>query len=195
MDRQHARGLTLIEILMTIAVLSLAVAMAIPSMSQTGVLRVQAAVRTIASDVALAQTEAMAYQSRRAVYFGAVVDDPATPTFRAGNGYAVVEPTGTSLELGTLGQYALTLPENQNRPFSRDFASRDVFGGAEVVNPDFDGDAVLIFDELGGPLRDLTGPDPSVGGAVEVRAPDLDLLYRLTIQPMTGQLRVERVTP
>jgi prepilin-type N-terminal cleavage/methylation domain-containing protein len=178
MDRQHARGLTLIEILMTIAVLSLAVAMAIPSMSQTGVLRVQAAVRTIASDVALAQTEAMAYQSRRAVYFG-----------------AVVEPTGTSLELGTLGQYALTLPENQNRPFSRDFASRDVFGGAEVVNPDFDGDAVLIFDELGGPLRDLTGPDPSVGGAVEVRAPDLDLLYRLTIQPMTGQLRVERVTP
>ncbi len=193
MSPQRERGLTLIEILVTVAVLSLAVAMAIPSMSQTGVIRVQSAVRTIASDVALAQTEAMAFQSRRAVFFGAVLDDPSVPTFRSGNGYAVVEPTGTSLSMETLGQYALTLPENRTRPFARNFSTQDVFGGAEIANADFDGDAVLIFDELGGPLRDLSGPSPSAGGTVEVRAPALDLLYRLTVQPMTGQLRVERV--
>ncbi len=66
------RGLTLIELLVTVTVLSIAVALVIPSVSQTGVLRVQAAVRTIASDIAAAQTEAMAFQSRRAIYFGAV---------------------------------------------------------------------------------------------------------------------------
>jgi hypothetical protein len=50
-------------------VLGISAAMLIPSMSQTGVLRVQAAVRTVISDIVFAQSDAVAFQQKRAIVF------------------------------------------------------------------------------------------------------------------------------
>jgi prepilin-type N-terminal cleavage/methylation domain-containing protein len=184
------RGLTLIELLITVTVLSIACAIAIPSISQTGVLRVQSAVRTIASDIAQAQTEAMAFQTRRALFFGAVASDPSGSAFKAGNGYAVVEPTGTSLALDELQNYRLYMPEDPGVAYARSFANDTRYGGAEIVDADFDGQVYLAFDELGGPLKSLATPEPGSGGTVRIESPGYGVAYVITVEAMTGRVDV-----
>lgn len=187
------RGLTLIEVLITVTLLSIAAALVIPSISQTGVLRVQSAVRTIAADIAQAQTEAMAYQTRRALYFGAVPTDSSGSTFEAGNGYAVVEPTGNSLALDSLQNYRLYMPEDQGRVFARNFTDDTRFGGATIVDADFDGEVYLAFDELGGPLKSLNSPAPGSGGTVVIESAGYGVAYTITVEAMTGRVDVSLV--
>src|SRR5688572_202575 len=64
-----ARAYTLVEMLVVVAILGIAGALVIPSMGQAGVLRIHAAVRTLVSDLTFVQTDALAYQQRRAVIF------------------------------------------------------------------------------------------------------------------------------
>lgn len=185
------RGLTLIELLVTVTVLSIAVALVIPSVSQTGVLRVQAAVRTVASDIANAQTEAMAYQTRRALYFGAVASDDGAK-YEAGNGYVVVEPTGETLGIDSLQDYVLFMPEEQGRPFVRDF-SDSRFGGAQIVEAEFNGEPYLVFDELGGPLSSLGSLEPGSGGTITIEALQYGIAYEISVEGMTGRVDVEAI--
>jgi len=56
----------------TVVVLGIAGALIIPAMGQVDVLRAQAAVRTLVSDITFAQADAAATQERRAILFGAV---------------------------------------------------------------------------------------------------------------------------
>ncbi len=193
MRLSERRGLTLIELLVTMTVLAVAAALVIPSVGQTGVLRVQSAVRTIASDIALAQTEAMAFQTRRALYFGAVPTDAAGTSFEAGNGYAVVEPTGTSLTLDNLQDYMLYMPEKPGEPFARVFDGGVRYGGATIDSADFDGNPFLAFDELGGPLRSLATGEPGTGGTIIVESPGFDVAYEITVEAMTGRVHIELV--
>ena len=64
-----ARAYTLIEILVVVVVLGICAAVAIPSMSSASVLRAQAAVRTLVSDITYAQSDALAFQVGRAILF------------------------------------------------------------------------------------------------------------------------------
>lgn len=187
------RGLTLIELLVTVTVLSIAVALVIPSVGQTGVLRVQSAVRTIASDIAAAQTEAMAFQSRRAIYFGVVPVDAEGSAFVAGNGYVVVEPTGTSLTIDNLSQYMLYMPESPGKPYARVFDGGMRYGGAIIDDADFDGNPYLAFDELGGPLKSLSTGQPGAGGTITITAPDFGVAYAITVEAMTGRVDIDLI--
>ncbi|MEO1129637.1 MAG: prepilin-type N-terminal cleavage/methylation domain-containing protein [Planctomycetota bacterium] len=187
------RGLTLVELLVTITVLSVAALLVIPSMSQTGVLRIQAAVRTITSDIAFAQTEAMAFQSRRGIYFGVTPVDEAGTAFASGNGYVVCEPTGSELTTDNVQQYMLYLPEDPSKPFARTFDNEMLYGGAEIESAEFDGGSALFFDELGGPLAALDSTEPGSGGVIRIVAEDFGLEYELTVEAMTGRVDVNRV--
>jgi prepilin-type N-terminal cleavage/methylation domain-containing protein len=193
------RGLTLIELLVTVAMMSIAAALVIPSMNSSGVLRVQAAARTIVSDITLAQTEAMAFQVRRGILFGAVLNDEGA--YEAGNGYVVTEPTTQPISLANVGTYALTFPDSPTDPYAVDFDRESQrFGGAVISNPGFDGESVLMFDELGAPLRLVTpsgGGSPealaSNGGGLDIVAPGIDVTYRVTVDALTGRVDVIRV--
>ena len=189
------RGLTLIELLITVTVLSIAVALVIPSINSTGALRVQSAVRTIASDIALAQTEAMAFQTRRALYFGAVPTDPSGSAFESGNGYAVVEPTGNTLGMDNLANYRLYMPENAGTVFARTFADDTRYGGAEITDANFDGKVYLAFDELGGPLKSLASSEPGSGGTIHIDSPGYGVAYTITVEAMTGRVDVALDVP
>ena len=184
-------GFTLIEVLVTVVLLAIAATLVIPSMGSTDVLRVQAAVRQTVADITFVQTDAMAFQERRAIWFQRVPDDPeATPwVFEFGNGYTIAEVSGPILDLSTA---ALIHPDNPDRPFYRSFDEGD-FGSASIIASDFDGDELLIFDELGGPVRGLTGEEASVGGRVElVGGTNGQYTYDIVIAPMTGRVTVER---
>lgn len=70
LPRSRSRGgYTLIELVITLALLGIAGTMVIPAMTQSGVLRTQAAVRTIVADITFLQGDALAYQERRAIWF------------------------------------------------------------------------------------------------------------------------------
>lgn len=187
--RSVGGGFTLIELLVTITVLGIAGALVIPSMTQTGGLRVQAAVRTLVADITFVQADAIAFQSRRAIWFGKVPrknPDSGAWEFVDGNGYTVAEVNGPNLDLAT---DAMINPDDQVSPFGRDFGTGS-FGQAVVESPSFNGEDLLIFDELGGPVENLTGPEVGEGGSVQIVSPDAQ--FTITVAPITGRVGVSR---
>lgn len=187
--RCESRGFTLIEVMVVVVLLGIAGVLVIPSMSQTSVLRVQSSVRTLVADVAFLQSDAVAFQSRRAIMFGVVPvydSESASWGFVEGNGYTLAEVRGAELNLET---DALIDPDDPNRPFGRDF-TRAEFGGAVLSDPSFNGGALLIFDELGGPVAELDGPDPGNGGTVLVSGSGAE--FRVEVQAYTGRVRVTK---
>lgn len=187
--RPLRRAFTLLELMVAIVVLGIAGALVIPSMSQTHVLRIQAAVRTVVADIVFIQSDALAYQSRRAIWFGKVAQQNSDGawTYIDGNGYVVAEVRGANLDLAT---DALPDPQYPARPFSRDF-SDGKFGGAAVSNVNFNGDQILIFDELGGPVAELDGPNPGTGGSLRISGSGA--VYRIDVQAYTGRVVVTKL--
>ncbi len=192
------RGLTLIELLITVVIMSIAAAVVIPSMSQTGVIRVQAAARAVVADVTLAQTEAMAFQVRRGLYFGAIYNGSS---YEEGNGYVVTEPTSSVLALGNLSLYAIDQPSEPGTPYVRDL-SAGRFGGATIIESDFDGADALVFDEFGSPMQmrdpgDGTGVEALAGngGSVLIQSPGIGVGYRVRVDAITGRVTVQQEDP
>lgn len=185
----YSRGFTLIEVMIVVVLLGIAGALVIPSMSQVGVLRVQSTVRTVVADITYLQGEAMAYQSRRAIWFGKVARYNASSRayeFVDGNGYTLAEVTGATLNLSL---HAVPDPDFPSRPLSRDF-DKPEYAGARLQNFSFNGGALLIFDELGGPVSELDGPDPGTGGNLEITGSGS--VFRVDVEPYTGRVRVTK---
>ena len=185
------RGYTLLEILVVVVVLGIAGALVIPSMGQTGVLRVQASVRMIVADMTFAQADAVAYQDRRAIVFVPADLVPA-PTGgmrpREGtNTYGVYDVSGPTLSANDLlfdasrGTGRMETNLNEAR-----------YGGAFVRSAVFDGDTTLIFDEMGGPVQDLTGGAPSSGGRVRVEGSGS--VFEIRVEAYTGRVTVEQIS-
>jgi type II secretory pathway pseudopilin PulG len=186
---RRARGFTLIEVLLIVALLGIAGVLVIPSMNQAGALRVQAGVRTLVSDISFLQAEAIAFQSRRAIWFGKVGrlnPDTGAWEFIDGNGYTMAEVTGPELTLST---NALTDPDDPRRPFFRDFSGGE-YGGAVIGNAQFNGGELLIFDEIGGTVAELDGPEPGDGGEVTIEGSGSQFV--VSVQPYSGRVIVTR---
>lgn len=174
---RSTRGYTLVEMLIVIVILGISGAMVIPHTSQAQVLRIHAAVRTLVSDMAFAQTDALAYQQRRAVIFDEEL-----------NTYTIAEVVVSSG--GDVSYVPLFKGGGPNGQFIVDFDVNG-FDGARLRLPDFDGDPILIFDEIGSPVADGANDDPAGLGVVYI---DSDRsTFRIEVSPYTGQVRVEQV--
>lgn len=169
--------------LLTVAILGIAAMFVIPSMGDSDTLRVQAALRVIVADITFAQSDAMAFQQRRAIVF-----DAAT------NSYAIYEVNGSTIDpandlldsnFGVGGQYI----RNLNDP---------TYAGAQMSDISFSyagtlafGTSIMIFDELGGPVDSLVGNGASLGGYIEVTGNDQT--YRVNVDAYTGRVTVQRM--
>jgi len=186
------RGYTLVELLIVVAVLGLAGALVVPSMTQTHVLRIQAAVRTSVADITFMQSDALAYQSRRIMVFGQVArKNPSTDEWEVapGNGYTIYAPAPGASSID-LQNDVLWDPFNPDRPLTRDF-TQDRFGGAEIMNTSFSVQDQLIFDELGGPVTSLTGDTPAPTGSFEIHGPNST--FEVMIEAYTGRVTVSKI--
>jgi prepilin-type N-terminal cleavage/methylation domain-containing protein len=164
--RPVRRAYTLIELLVVITVLGIAAALVIPTFGQTGVLRVQGAIRTIVSDIAIAQSDSIAYQKGRAIVFH---NTPGHP------GYVVCEVNGANID------------ENLDRLHSQTFDSGE-FGDIAFENITLT-NGMIVLDELGGPVA---APQSSTPAPVQY----FDIVgsgqrFRVTIEAYTGKVTVQ----
>ena len=174
--RRPGRAFTLLELLAVVAILGISAALLIPSMSQTGVLRVQAAVRTIVSDLTFAQSDAVAFQERRAVIF-----DTQHSTYR------IVAVPGTTIDADHNTLYD---PTKTGGLYIVNF-NDDVFGGSRITTAEFDGGNTLIFDGMGGPVASASSDDPGTGGTITVVGSDST--FRITVDAFTGRISASKV--
>lgn len=169
-------GYTLIEILVVITVLGIAGLVVLPALGQTDILRVQGAVRAIVADITFAQADALAYQEERAVVFD-----------EAENLYTLVEVPDSVVDAESNAIYN---PQGPDQRYVIDF-DLPKWGGMQIVAPDFDGEPVLIFDELGGPISAPGSDEPGTGGTVDIIGSGTRL--RVTVEPFTGHVTVIEV--
>jgi prepilin-type N-terminal cleavage/methylation domain-containing protein len=178
------RAYTLIEVLIVVAILGLAAAVLIPSMSGRGDFDTQAAVRALISDISFAQSDALANQSFRRIHFYEggtgwclvkLAEDELAQEFDPETADFVVDPLKGAARGGT---YAI------------DFVQDDRYASERVEGVSIDGGKRdITFDELGGTVT--SGGLPGRGGTLILRSPDA--AYRLEIAPVTGKVRVTRL--
>lgn len=180
------RGFTLVEMLIVVVLLGIAGAMVIPAMGSVGVLRIQAAVRTLVSDITFAQADAIAFQQRRAIVFDAPVSETDTQTPR-GNSYSVVQVLGGAINRTTGTLYD---PSREGGRLFQSFQD-DRYGGATIWFAGFDNSNTLIFDELGSPAAATTGDAAGGGGNVRIMGPDE--MFDIVVEPFTGRVTTRRL--
>lgn len=174
---QHRRhGYTLVEILIVVTIMGIAGMVVLPALGQTDILRVQGAVRSIVADITFAQSDALAYQSQRAIVFDT-----------AKNQYTIVEVTGSTIDVEADALYD---PRGPDQRFVVDF-DEPRWGNVQLATPVFGDGATLIFDELGGPVTAPGSDEPGAGGSVDILGTQSRL--RVTVQPFTGHVTVAEV--
>jgi prepilin-type N-terminal cleavage/methylation domain-containing protein len=159
---------TLIEILIVVVILGIAGALVIPTFGQTEILRIQAAVRTIVSDINLAQSDALARQQQRALVF----DVPA-------NRYVIVEVPGGVID------------PNLNRIRSVNLNNAHKFHTTRLETVDFDGQPVLVFDSMGGPVVAPGSNAPGTGGTIVISGSGS--IFEIKVEAYTGRVSVRRL--
>ncbi|MHC4613543.1 MAG: pilus assembly FimT family protein [Planctomycetota bacterium] len=181
-----ARGYTLIELILVMALLALAAALLVPHLVGRDSLAVQAAIRLLIADLSFAQTDALANQEYRRVVF---YDD--------GSGYCIIRVPSSSWvtpadlsdpsvdyvydPLGHMGQYIVNFVED------------DRFEGVLIASADIDGTSFpdrpeITYDQLGGTVN---GAAPGTGGNVVISFGDES--YRIDIAAFTGKLTVTKL--
>lgn len=164
--RRSRRAYTLVELLVVVALLGIAAAVVIPSMGETGVLRVQSAVRTIVADITYAQSEAVAHQAPKAIVF-----------YPDEGEYKLVDVVGGVVD-----------------PANNTFLTGRIAGGemgdARIVSAEFNATATLIFDELGAPVLSGGANDPPVNGEIVVEGSGQT--FRIIVEGYTGRVTVTR---
>lgn len=158
---------TLVEVLVLVVILGIAAAMIVPNMRSTDVLRVQAAVRTVVSDITVAQSDAVAYQQGRAIVF-----------YPAENRYVTVEVRGSQINPAL------------DRLWETRFGGGE-FGDSRMSEVNFAGGSTLIFDELGAPVTTPGGNTPAPTGSLTIEGSGQR--FRIDVEGYTGRVTVVRL--
>ncbi len=161
------RAYTLVEVLIVVVILGIAAAMVVPSFSQTGVLRVQAAVRTVVSDITAVQSDALAYQRSRAILF-----------YPGERRYRILDVKGSTIDPD--------LDMLEERVFTG-----ESFGDSVIDSATFQTANTLIFDEIGSPIANPGSSTPASTGTVEITGSQQR--YRVTIEAYTGRVTVKEI--
>ena len=169
----RTRGYTLVEMLIVIGILGLSAGMIIPSMGSVGVLRIQAAVRSIVADITYAQMDALAYQELRAVVF----DEDA-------NMYTLTRVPGVLIDPDADALFESKGPELRYRVL----LDEDRFGGSFLRDINLNGGSAIIFDEMGAPIASPASTALSDGGSVQIQGPTSR--FRIDIAAFTGRVTV-----
>ncbi len=161
------RAYTLVEILITVVILGIAAAMVIPSMGDTGVLRVQAAVRQIISDISYAQSEAVAHQRSVAVLF-----DPAKKA------YGLIDMPASGTVTMSMAFQTTVFDASMGDAVISSVSFANSVGNANL----------LIFDEQGSPVLSATSNVAPTTGQIVITGSGQT--FTISIEGYTGRVSV-----
>lgn len=177
---------TLIELLIVIAVLGIAGALLIPHLAYKDSLASQAAVRLLISDLSFAQSDALANQEFRRVYFYddgkrycivRVIDANFNDPFDPATADYIDDP------LGVVGNF--------DGNYIVDFTTANRFESVSIALVDIDGgNRYVTYDALGGTVMG-GGTVPGSGGQIRIQAGDN--IYEIDIAPFVGKLTVTKI--
>lgn len=171
-QRQSHTAFTLIEILLTVAMLGFAGMLVVPYIKDLPSFETEAAVRRIVSDLTFAQSDAIARQQKRRVVFA-----------EDGSGYRLLGDDFTPDEDELYDPLART----SDQRYIINFATDERFQYISIESASFDtGKLFITYDELGGPINETNGP--SNGGTIIVDGKDQR--FQITIAPFTGSITV-----
>ena len=179
--RSIRRGYTLVELLITVALLGLAAAVIVPQFTGTENMRVQAAVRQIIADLTFAQSDALAFQEFRRVHF-----------FEDGSGYCIVRVDETDFadEFDPDAADYIVDPlasSDEGNLYIVDFTRDARFSGVVISDVALDdGWRSVVYDPIGGTI--MSGNLPGSGGSITVEG--ANVRFRITVAPFTGKLSV-----
>lgn len=162
------RGYTLVEMILVIALLGIAAALVIPTFGSVGVLRVQAAVRTVVADITVAQSDAVALQKGRGIVFENDNNDPR---------YTIAEVNGGRLDTAL------------DRLTVRHIGGKE-YGDTTITAINFPSNT-LVFDELGGPVDGPGSSTPAAAGYIDIRGSEQT--FRINVDAYTGRVQVTAV--
>lgn len=169
------RAYTLIEVLVVVAILGIAGAMIVPAMGSTGILKTQAALRSIVADITFAQSDAVAFQEKRAIVFD-------TTNSR----YSLVQVPGNTVDIANNTMYDPTKPTGK---WVTDFIADQRWGDARITSANFGSSgSTLVFDGLGGPVTDASSNTPGPGGTITVSGAGVS--WTITVEAFTGRVTV-----
>lgn len=172
----RSNAYTLIEVLVVVVILGIAGALVAPSLGQAGVLRIQAAVRMIVSDITFAQMDALGYQEQRAIVFDI-----------ENNMYTLVQVDGTTIDVDNDALYD---PKGPSQRYVISL-NREMYGGTVIESVDLGDSDTLIFDEMGGPVAAPGTSTLSDGGSITLAGPVSR--FRINIAAFTGRVTVTRL--
>jgi len=172
----HRRGFTLIEILVTVAILGIASTLVIPYMSNLPSFETEAATREIVADLSYAQSDAMARQTKRRVLFES-----------DGSGYRLLGDGFVSNQ----DELYDPIAHNGDQQYIINFTTDERFQNVVIESADFDsGNLFITYDELGGPIDSSGGP--STGGTIVVKGKDEK--FQISVAPFTGRITVTKLS-
>lgn len=177
-------GYTLVEMLVTLVILGISAAMLVPSLGAFGAIETQAAVRRLVSDIAFAQSEAVAHQRYHRVHFHS-----------DGSGWSLVLVDSADFFDPFNAQSANYLedPAHVQRSggdFIVDLEQDDRFTSVSVESvATAEGVSSLTFDALGGTV---SAPGTAAGAAAVVLAGD-DSRWEVAVAPVTGRTSVRKL--
>jgi len=178
---QHTRrtparyGFTLIEILVTVAIMGIASSLVIPYMSTMPSFETEAAARQIVADLSYAQSDAMARQTKRRVLFET-----------DGSGYRLLGDGFVSNQ----DELYDPIAHNGDQRYIVNFTTDERFQNVSIESASFDsGNMFITYDELGGPIDESGGP--STGGTIVVKGKNEK--FQITISPFTGRISVTKL--
>lgn len=145
---RHARGLTLVELVLLISIVGVLAMLAVPERSVFEDAKLHAAARRLVSDLRYAQSRSVSTRSSHRVVF-----DPGAAR------YAV-----TTRDRAT----PVADPADRGRALAMDYRTHDEFRGIVIESASFGGGSEVSFDLLGAP-RTASGASLTSPGSVVLR--------------------------
>ncbi len=164
--RGRSCGFTLVELLIVIAIISIAALTAVPMMSSAASMQIRSAANMLTADLEYAKSMAIS----RAQYFS-VVFDVAADTYTIKDQYSNVLPH----------------PVKKEFPYVIDFQNDGRLNKVDIVSVDFDTTNEVKFDYLGSPYNGTFSPLNN--GVINLQAGSTTTI--ITVEPVTGYVSIQ----